>query len=134
MTTAIAIAFIFSLALLIFLLAAQWIIFTKAGRPGWAVLIPIYNMIVYFQVCKINPWFILLYLLAIIPIIGFFVLFGMSLWTSISLGNAFNKSGGFIVGLILLPIVFVPILAFGSSTYSFDNDYDNYNNNCTVSY
>ncbi len=109
-----------AIALVVFMIASYWIVFQKAGRPGWAILIPIYNMIVQFQVAKINPWFILLYLLSIIPFIGWIVSIGMSIWLNVKTAQVFGKGAGFAVGLILLPIVFIPILAFGDAKYIAD--------------
>ena len=46
---------------------AMWKIFTKAGKPGWASLIPIYNIIVMYQIVGLNP---LLIILLFIPFIN----------------------------------------------------------------
>jgi hypothetical protein len=104
-------------ALIIFLAACQWKIFVKAGQPGWAVLVPFYNIFVYTQIIQRPKWWMLLYFLGIIPLIGIIAVLVIAILDSIRLSNVFGKDGGFAVGLILLPIVFVPILAFGSATY-----------------
>lgn len=117
--------FIFLIAAILFLflmIASTWIIFKKAGRPGWAAIVPIYNAVVQFQVAKMNPWLILLYLLAIIPIVGSIVCVVLGIVVTAKLGTAFNKGAGFILGMILLPFIFYPILAFGGSTYDFDDE------------
>jgi hypothetical protein len=87
-----------------------WKVFTKAGKPGWASIIPIYNYYVLTQIAGKEWWW---FLLLFIPVINFIA------WIMICLGLAekFGKGGGFAVGLILLGIVFFPILGFGSAVY-----------------
>lgn len=94
----------------IFAIVCMWKIFTKAGRPGWASLIPIYNMYVYFDIAWGNGLF---FLLTFVPFVNFVV----AIIQNVKLAQVFGKGGGFAVGLIFLPIIFLPILAFGSSTY-----------------
>ena len=48
----------------------QWGIFAKAGVAEWKSLVPIYNQIQLLKICKLSPWFVLLYLDFIIPVIG----------------------------------------------------------------
>jgi predicted CDP-diglyceride synthetase/phosphatidate cytidylyltransferase len=98
-------------AFIIFLIAAQWIVYTKAGKPGWAILIPIYNLIVYLEIIG-KPWWHLFLLL--IPIYGWFIL--PIIWIH-KLSKSFGHGVGFTFGLIFLGFIFLPILAFGSSKY-----------------
>jgi hypothetical protein len=102
--------YIFAIALSIVLIASMWKVFTKAGRPGWAALIPIYNAIVLLQIAGKPAWWLILYL---IPIVGLV----MVILTYVGLANKFGKGGGFAVGLIFLGIIFFPILGFGSAQY-----------------
>jgi len=97
-------------AILGLVLASMWAIFTKAGKPGWAALIPIYNLIVLLEIVG-KPWWWLL--LMVIPLVN--VVFAV--WTYYLLSKSFGKSEGFTVGLILLSIIFLPILAFGDAQY-----------------
>jgi hypothetical protein len=97
-------------AILGLVLASMWAIFTKAGKPGWAALIPIYNLIVLLEIVG-KPWWWLL--LMVIPLVN--VVFAV--WTYNLLSKSFGKSEGFTVGLILLSIIFLPILAFGDAQY-----------------
>jgi len=90
----------------IIMIASFWKIFTKAKKPGWAVLIPIYNMIVLLQIISKPWWWIVL---LIIP--------GVNLIFGIWIAKSFGYDMKFILGLLLLPFVFYPILAFGDSTY-----------------
>ncbi len=93
---------------------AMWKIFTKAGKPGWASIIPIYNIIVLFQLVGLTPWLLLLYFIPIINVIAAIVLMIM---VSIRLAKAFGKSSGFTVGLIFLNTIFILILGLGDSKY-----------------
>ena len=100
------------LVIAIITIVGMWKIFVKAGEPGWAAIIPIYNM---YIICKITAkpiWWLLLLLLC--PFINFVV------WIllSIALAKSFGKGVGFAIGMILLPFVFYPILGFGDATYT----------------
>ncbi len=108
---------IFSLLICVFFIACYWVMFTKANRPGWAAIVPIYNTVVLFQTAKMNPWLILLYLCGIIPIVGPIVILVLNIILMLNLAKAFGRGTGFAIGLIFLPIIFIPILAFGDSKY-----------------
>ena len=97
-------------AIAVFYLAAFWRIFTKAGQPGWAGLIPIYNYIVLMKIIGRPWWWILLFLVPIVNIVVLFIVY-------IDLAKSFGRSTGFGVGLALLGIIFLPILAWGPATY-----------------
>jgi hypothetical protein len=101
---------IFSLAFAILMIAACWKIFTKAGQPGWAAIIPIYNWYVLCKIVGRPGWWVILLL---IPLVNFII--GIIL--CIDLAKSFGKGIGFGIGLILLPIIFCPILGFGSAQY-----------------
>jgi hypothetical protein len=98
-------------------IVAMWRIFTKAGQPGWAVLIPFYNLYVYTQIVKRPGWWMLLYFASAIPVIGSIGVLIVSIIDSLRLAKLFGKTAGFGVGIILLGIVFLPILAFGDADY-----------------
>ncbi len=109
------------IAIAALMIISNWIINIKAGRPGWAAIIPVYSQIVTLQVAKLSPWLIFIYLAGIIPFVGSLAVLAFTIFVTVKVGLAFGKSGGFIVGMILLPIVFYPILAFGNSKYINDN-------------
>ena len=94
----------------IVMIVAQWKLFSKAGKPGWASLVPIYNTVVMLEIVGRPTWWILLLLF---PCTAPIILVIMA----VDLAKSFGKGGGFAVGLILLGIVFFPILAFGSAQY-----------------
>ncbi|MFN6092399.1 MAG: DUF5684 domain-containing protein [Bacteroidota bacterium] len=98
------------LAIAVLLIAAMWKIFTKAGKPGWASIIPIYNLVVLLEITGKPTWWIILF---IIPIVN--IVFLIMMYHSLSL--SFGKDTEFTVGLVLLGVVFLPILAFGDATY-----------------
>lgn len=98
------------LILSVVIIIANWKIYTKAGKPGWASIVPIYNYVVLFQIAKMNPWLILLLLVPIANVVVIIMLY-------INLAKAFGKSSGFAVGLIFLNFIFTLILAFDDSKY-----------------
>lgn len=101
---------IFWLAIVVLVLAANWNIYQKAGKPGWAVLIPIYNLIVLLEIVGKPIWWIFLLLIPGVNII-------FAIWMINLLSKSFGKDEAFTVGLILLGIVFYPILGFGKAEY-----------------
>ncbi len=98
------------IAIIILLVASWWTIFSKAGQPGWACIIPIYDIIVFLRIIGKPWWWLILF---IIPIIN--IIFGI--WSLNLLSKSFGKNEGFTVGLIFLNIIFLPILAFGDNKY-----------------
>jgi len=87
----------------------RWIIYKKAGKHGWAAIIPIYRQIVMYQICGITPFFMLLWF---IPILGWLVMLIMAIVKRFSLASSFGRSGLFGFGLLILPPIFQAILAF----------------------
>jgi len=98
------------LAILIVMIAAVWRVFTKAGQPGWALFIPIYNAIVWLRVCGKPGWWVIL---LFIPIVNFII----TLLASLGMAKNFGKGSGFGIGLWLLGPIFLLILAFGDAKY-----------------
>jgi hypothetical protein len=98
------------LVFMILMIAACWKIFTKAGQPGWASIIPIYNWYILCKIVGRPGWWVILLL---IPFINFII--GIIL--CIDLAKSFGKGVGFGIGLILLGVIFFPILGFGSAQY-----------------
>jgi hypothetical protein len=99
------------LAIVVLMIASLWIVFQKAGKPGWACIIPIYNAIVLLQIIGKPWWWLLLCLIPIVNII-------FAIWMINLVSVVFGKGVGFTFGLILLPFIFYPILAFGDATYT----------------
>lgn len=99
------------LAIFVLYIVAMWIVFQKAQKPGWAILIPFYNTIVYLNIIG-RPWWWLL--LLFVPIVN--VVIGVIITHDLSL--AFKRDAWFTVGLLFLPWIFAPILAFGKDKYA----------------
>ncbi len=97
-------------AIVVLIFAAFWRVFTKAGQPGWAGIIPIYNLWVLLKIVGRPGWWLILY---IVPLVNVVILIIVNL----DLAKSFGKSVGFAVGLILLPVIFLPILAWGDARY-----------------
>jgi hypothetical protein len=97
-----------AVALLVFV--SLWKIFEKAGKPGWAGIIPIYNMIVWLEIVGRPVWWVVLLL---VPCVGLVV----AILLCIDLAKAFGKTPAYGVGLALLGFVFFPMLAFGDARY-----------------
>lgn len=100
--------------LVVITIIAMWIIYKKAGKPGWASIVPIYNMVVLYQIVGLNPWLILL---GLIPVVGWIALAIIQIIIAFRLAKSFGKDIGWGIGLFLLPQIFYLILAFGKSEY-----------------
>ncbi len=89
----------------VLMLVAMWRIFEKADEPGWAALIPIYNIWVLIGISERPQWWIILLIVPLVNIV---------IWILICLGVAdyFERGAIFGIGLFLIPIIFYPILAF----------------------
>jgi hypothetical protein len=92
------------------LIAAIWKVFSKAGQPGWAAIIPIYNIYVMCKVAGRPGWWLLLMLIPFVNLIIAIIL-------NVDIAKRFGKGIGFAIGMILLPFIFWPILGFGSAQY-----------------
>ncbi len=103
---------IVELVLLVILIVSMWMIFQKAGKPGWAAIIPIYNVIVLFEIVGLQWYWIFIFLVMFIPVIGGLVLLAFGFYLAYLLAKSFGKDVGFAVGLFLLSFIFYPILAF----------------------
>lgn len=96
---------------LILILVSLWKIFVKAKKPGWAALVPIYNIVVMLEIAGMPTWYIFLMFIPLVNlVIGLMIL--------VNLTKAFGKSTGFVLGMIFLPLIFYPILAFDKSEYT----------------
>ena len=98
------------LLIALFVIVAMWKVFTKAGRPGWATIIPIYNMYVWCKIVGRPGWWVILMLIPLVNII-------VGIIVCIDMAKSFGKGVGFGIGIALLGIIFLPILGFGSAQY-----------------
>lgn len=102
--------FIIWLALVIAVIAGLWKVFEKAGKPGWAAIVPIYNAIVMLEIVGRPIWWIVLFLIPIVNIV-------VAILVCIELAAKFGKSAVFGIGLAFLGFIFIPILGFGDARY-----------------
>ena len=82
-------------------------IFSKSGQAGWKALVPLLNLFTFTKIARKPVWWFIIYL--IFPI-GYVL-------SSLQIAKLFGKNLIFSIGLILIPIVFFPLLAFGKSEY-----------------
>lgn len=101
----------FGFIVFVIIVAAVWRVFQKAGKPGWACLIPVYNIVILLEIVGKPWWWVLIILF--VPI-GNIVLF---IWSLNLLSLSFGKNEGFTVGLYFLPFIFFPILGFSNAEY-----------------
>lgn len=102
--------YIISILFIILLLVSMWRIFVKADRPGWAAIVPLYNSFTLFDISFGNGWIFLTTLVPCVNIIFMIIL-------CFKLANAYGKGVGFGFGLLFLPVIFIPILAFGDAEF-----------------
>ena len=105
------------IAVAIVTVVGMWKAFEKAGQPGWAAIIPIYNLVVMFRLGGQSGWFALAILLNLIPFIGGLAWLGIVVWNHVNISKRFGQGVGFAIGLVLLAPIFWLILGFGSSKY-----------------
>ena len=99
------------LTLVIVSIVALWKLFSKAGKPGWASIVPIYNSCVMLDIAGKPMWWILLMFIPVVNLV-------ISVLMLIGLAKNFGRGTGTVIGLIFLPFIFLLILAFGSAEYS----------------
>jgi len=92
------------------IIASMWKVFAKAGEPGWAAIVPIYNILVLLKIAGKPGWWLVL---MIIPGVNFII----SILVSIAVAERFGKGTGFGIGLAFLSFIFYPMLAFGDAQY-----------------
>lgn len=101
---------LFILLITLFYIYVEWRIFEKAGKPGWAVIIPIYRTLVLLDIVGKPWWWLLLLLLPGVNLI-------FAVWIINLLSISFGKGIGFTLGLLFLSPIFLPILAFSNAEY-----------------
>ena len=111
------------------LILSFWRIFGKAGELGWKSAIPFYNTYVYYKILHMTPLFgvymiafvLNIYSSGFVSILSYLCLLILYVYSNIQLSKAFRKLMWYAVGLTILPFVFFPILAYGSSDYEPEN-------------
>ncbi len=98
------------LAIFITVIAGIWRVYSKAGQPGWGVLIPIYNIYLMCKIARRPGWWLLLMFIPVVNLI-------IAITLSIGIARNFGKGAGFGLGLAFLGFIFYPILGFGGAQY-----------------
>ena len=111
-----------AIVLLVFILvfiqiAGMWQVYVKAGEPGWAVLVPIYNAYLLARIGGKPEWMGIVACLAgiLIPFAGPIIGWVLFVIISIGVARSFGKGVLFGLGLCFLSFIFYPILGFGSA-------------------
>ena len=102
------------LAIFVTIIAGMWRVFTKAGQPGWGVLVPIYNLYLMCKIAQRPGWWLILMFIPVVNLIVGIVM-------SIDIAKHFGKGTGFGVGLAFLGFVFYPLLGFSGAQYDSDS-------------
>ena len=102
-------------AVLVLQIIAMWKLFKKAGKPGWASLVPIYNTYIMCEIGEKAWWYVLL---TFVPVVNIFALFMIYY----GIAKKFGKEIGFAIGMFLLPPIFFMILGFGKSSIAVDEN------------
>lgn len=110
-TSSVSVIFgIIALAVCVFLLVCEWKLFKKAGKPGWACIVPFYNLYVLFDIIYGKG---VKFLLLLVPILNVIISVAVSIRTS----QVYGKGTGLGVLNLFFPFVVLPILAFGDAEY-----------------
>jgi hypothetical protein len=98
------------LVVIVLMLVSLWKMFVKAGKPGWAAIVPIYNYIVLLEIVGRPIWWLVLLLIPFVNII-------VAIIVANDTSKAFGKGVGTTLLLIFLPFIGYPMLAFGDAKY-----------------
>lgn len=104
------VAFLLWLAIMILTVVVGWIVFEKAGQPGWAMLIPFFNVYIGVKVATLPVWWFILLFVPVVNVVPGFII-------PLAIARNFGKEPLFGIGMIFLPFIFWPILAFGQAEY-----------------
>lgn len=100
-----------ALGFVVLVIASFWVVFTKASQPGWAAIVPIYNVIVLLKIANKPWWWVLLWLIPLVNLV-------IGILVSIAVAKNFGKTTVFGLGLAFLPFICYPILAWGDAQYT----------------
>jgi hypothetical protein len=109
----VALIILLSLAVAAICIASMWVLYKRAGRPGWASIVPLYNVWVLFELTGFPGW---LAILMLVPFVNFVVGI-IEIVAIVKFVQLFGKGVGFGILTIFFPFVMLPILAFGKAQY-----------------
>jgi uncharacterized membrane protein YhaH (DUF805 family) len=98
------------LVVLVAVIAGMWKMFEKAGKPGWAAIVPIYNIIVLLEIVGRPLWWIVLFLIPCVSFVAWIII-------AIDVAKAYGKDVAYGIGIALLGFIFLPMLGFGAARY-----------------
>lgn len=101
--------FLIWLVVCVVVVAGLWKVFEKAGEPGWAALVPIYNIVTLVKISGKEMWWVIVFFVCA-PVAAIMI--------SLDVAKKFGQSTGYGLGLALLPFIFYPMLGFGSAQYN----------------
>jgi hypothetical protein len=105
------IGLLFWLAVVVVVIVGGWKVFEKAGHPGWAILIPIYNAYIMLKIAGRPGWWLILYFIPLVNIVIMIIV-------AIDIAKAFGQSAVFgVVLLFLLCGIGYLVLGFGNYSY-----------------
>lgn len=99
-----------SMLFFVLIIESQWKIYKKAGKEGWASIIPIYSIIVLLEIVKKPTWWLIFLFFPFVNVI-------FAIWVTNLISKRFNKDEGFTIGLIFLPFIFYPLLGMSEAEY-----------------
>ncbi len=91
-------------------IAGLWKVFVKAGKPGWAAIVPIYNIWVLLEIVGRPGWWLILYIIPLVNVV-------VQILVTLELAKSFGRSIAYAIGLLLLPFIFYLMLGFGEDQY-----------------
>jgi hypothetical protein len=102
---------LFALVVGLIMVASSWKIFTKAGEEGWMSIIPVLNIIILLKITRKPVWWVVLFFIPFVNVVAAFLV-------HMELAKVFGQGMGFVIGMVFLPFIFYPMLAFGSARYN----------------
>lgn len=105
-----AVVWILYMVVIVAVLASMWRLFVKAGEPGWAAIVPIYNYYVLLKIVGRPAWWLILLFIPFVSLIPAFLV-------PIDLAKSFGKGIGFALLILFVPVIGYPLLAFGDADY-----------------
>jgi hypothetical protein len=101
---------VIGIAVAVVAIIGSWKVYEKAGRPGWACLVPFYNLFLWVKMAGRPGWWMILFFLPLVNLV-------IGVIVSLDIARKFRKGVGFGIGIAFLPFVFIPILGLGDAAY-----------------
>jgi|BarGraNGADG00312_1021997.scaffolds.fasta_scaffold20231_2 hypothetical protein len=119
-----AVMFLLMIAVYVVVVIGWWKTFVKAGQPGWAAIVPFYNLYIWVKIAGRPTWWFWVMLVGVllgwIPILGWILIIGvwvMSLLLALDVAKNFGQGTGFGILLWLFSGIMYLVLGFGNYQY-----------------